>query len=55
MLDATYFTGWCTLIAFTGFHVINWQFTDTEKNASWTALIEHVPAPEPQSSMAMGH
>ncbi|SMX77890.1 MULE transposase domain-containing protein [Brevibacterium sp. 239c] len=46
MLDGTYFNGWCVLIAFTGRHVINWQYTDAEKRASWTALLEHIPAPK---------
>lgn len=45
MLDGTYFNGWCVLIAHTGTHVIDWQWCDQEKTASWTALIERIPAP----------
>ena len=45
MLDGTYFNGWCVLIAYTGKHVIDWQWCDQEKTASWTALIERIPAP----------
>jgi hypothetical protein len=45
MLDGTYFNGWCVLIAYTGTHVIDWQWCDQEKNASWTALISRIPAP----------
>ncbi|WP_209323989.1 IS1249 family transposase [Brevibacterium renqingii] len=45
MLDGTYFNGWCVLIAYTGTHVIDWQWCDQEKNASWTALINRIPAP----------
>lgn len=45
MLDGTYFNGWCVLIAHTGGHVIDWQWCDQEKTASWTALIERIPAP----------
>lgn len=43
MLDGTYFNGWCVLIAYTGTHVIDWQWTDQEKRASWTALISRIP------------
>lgn len=45
MLDGTYLNGWCALIAHSGTHVIGWQWTDTEKIASWTALIERIPPP----------
>lgn len=45
MLDGTYFNGWCVLIAHTGHHVIEWQWTDQEKTASWTALIERITPP----------
>ena len=45
MLDGTYFNGWCVLIAYTGTHVIDWQWCDYEKTASWTALINRIPAP----------
>ncbi|MFE3961289.1 IS256 family transposase, partial [Nocardia sp. NPDC059091] len=45
MLDGTYFNGWCVLIAHTGTHVIDWQWCDREKTASWTALLERIPAP----------
>jgi hypothetical protein len=45
-LDGTYFNGWCVLIASTRTHVIDWQFCDREKTASWTALIERLPAPD---------
>lgn len=45
MLDGTYTNGWCVLIAYTGTHVIDWQWCDHEKTASWTALISTIPAP----------
>lgn len=45
-LDGTYFNGWCVLIASTRTHVIDWQFCNREKTASWTALIERLPAPD---------
>ncbi|MCQ9384533.1 IS1249 family transposase [Brevibacterium moorei] len=45
-LDGTYFNGWCVLIASTRHTVIDWQFCDKEKTASWTALIERIPAPD---------
>lgn len=45
MLDGTYFNGWCVLIAHTGTHVIDWQWCDREKTASWTALLTRIPAP----------
>lgn len=45
MLDGTYFNGWCVLIAHTGCHVIDWQWCDREKLASWTALLARIPAP----------
>ena len=43
MLDGTYFNGWCVLIAYTGAHVIDWQWTDREKRASWAALLSRIP------------
>lgn len=45
MLDGTYFNGWCVLVAYTGQHVIAWQWCDREKHASWAALLQQVPAP----------
>ena len=45
MLDGTYFNGWCVLIAYTGEYVIDWQWCDREKIASWTALLCRIPAP----------
>ena len=46
MLDGTYFNGWCVLIAHTGTHVIDWQWCDREKLASWTALLTRIPPPD---------
>ena len=46
MLDGTYFNGWCVLIAHTGTHVIDWQWCDREKLASWTALLARIPSPD---------
>ena len=46
MLDGTYFNGWCVLIAHTGTHVIDWQWCDREKLASWTALLARIPPPD---------
>ncbi|MDO5745989.1 MAG: IS1249 family transposase, partial [Micrococcaceae bacterium] len=45
MLDGTYFNGWCVLIAYTGSHVVAWQWCDREKHASWSALLQRIPAP----------
>lgn len=45
MLDGTYFNGYCALVAYNGTHVVDWQFCDIEKNASWTLLLQHLPAP----------
>src|SRR5699024_2945526 len=44
-LDCTASSGWCVLTADTGTHVVDWQWCDQEKNASWTALISRIPAP----------
>ena len=46
MLDATYFQGWCLLVAYTGKHVIAWQWCDQEKKTAWQALLERLPAPD---------
>ncbi|WP_309850149.1 IS1249 family transposase [Falsarthrobacter nasiphocae] len=46
MLDGTYFNTWCALVAYTGEHVVAWQFCDREKRASWAALLEMIPAPD---------
>ncbi|MGG5173786.1 IS1249 family transposase [Pseudarthrobacter sp. J1763] len=45
MLDGTYFNGWCVLIAFTGTHVLDWQWCDQEKKIAWQALMKRIPAP----------
>lgn len=45
MLDGTYFNGWCVLIAHTGRYVVDWQWCDRERTASWSAFIEPIPAP----------
>lgn len=45
MLDGTYFNGWCVLIAYTGTHVVDWQWCDHEKKAAWVALLNRIPAP----------
>lgn len=45
MLDGTYFNGWCVLIAHTGRYVVDWQWCDRERTASWSAFIERIPAP----------
>jgi len=45
MLDGTYFNGWCVLVAYTGDHVVAWQWCDREKHASWSALLQQLPAP----------
>ncbi|NWN87699.1 MAG: IS1249 family transposase [Micrococcaceae bacterium] len=46
MLDGTYFNGYCVLVAYNGAHVVGWQYCDREKNASWTLLIQDLPAPD---------
>ena len=46
MLDGTYFQGWCLLIAFSGSHVLGWQWCNRESKAAWSALLERLPAPE---------
>lgn len=33
------------LVAYTGEHVIAWQWCDREKHASWSALLQYIPAP----------
>lgn len=45
MLDGTYFNGWCVLVAYTGSFVVDWQWCDREKHASWSALLQRLPAP----------
>lgn len=45
MLDGTYFNDWCVLVAYTGNHVIAWQWCDREKHVSWSALLQQIPAP----------
>lgn len=45
MLDGTYFNGWCVLIAFTGTHVLDWQWCDQEKKIAWQTLMKRIPAP----------
>ena len=56
-LDGTSFNGWCGLIACTGTHVIDWQWTAQEELASWAPLLaqrqadcDHAHTPE-----AAGH
>lgn len=46
MLDGTYLQGWCLLIAFSGQHVLGWQWCDRESKAAWGALLQRLPAPE---------
>ena len=46
MLDGTYFNGWCVLVAYTGTHVVDWQWCDKESIASWSALLERIPPPD---------
>lgn len=46
MLDGTYFNGWCVLVAYTGTHVVDWQWCDKESIASWTALLERIAPPD---------
>lgn len=46
MLDGTYFNGWCVLVAYTGSVVVDWQWCDREKHASWSALLQRLPPPE---------
>lgn len=43
MLDGAYFNGWCTLNAYTGEHVIDWQWCDREKTSP--GLIIRIPDP----------
>jgi len=45
LLDGTYFNGWCVLVAYTRSRVIDWQWCDREKHASWSALLARIPAP----------
>ncbi len=45
ILDGTYFNSWCVLIAYTGTHVVDWQWCDHEKKAAWVALLNRIPAP----------
>lgn len=46
MLDGTYFNGWCVLVAYTGTHVVDWQWCDKESIPAWTALLERIAAPD---------
>ncbi|MGV2855488.1 IS1249 family transposase [Glutamicibacter sp. AGC84] len=46
MLDGTYFNGYCALTAFNGKHIIDWQFCDREKIASWTHLLQGMTPPQ---------
>ena len=46
MLDGTYLQGWCLLIAFSGQHVLGWQWCDRESKPAWTALLHRLPAPK---------
>lgn len=43
--DATYFQGWCLLIATDGRHVIDWQWCDQEKKIAWLEIFTAWPAP----------
>lgn len=45
MLDGTYLQGWCLLIAYSGQHVLGWQWCNQESKPSWVALLERLPAP----------
>lgn len=45
MPDATCLQGWCLLVAYTGTHVIAWQWCDQEKKTAWEALLTCLPAP----------
>ncbi|MGP9527053.1 IS1249 family transposase [Glutamicibacter sp. AOP5-A2-18] len=42
MLDGTYFNGYCALTAFNGKHIIDWQFCNREKVASWTLMLQRM-------------
>jgi hypothetical protein len=47
-LDGTYLAhGWCLLVAINGAtgQMIAWQWCDSEKTASWTALLSRIPPP----------
>ena len=46
MLDGTYFNGWCVLVAYTGMHVVDWQWCDKESVASWGALLDRMTPPD---------
>ncbi|WP_418906632.1 IS1249 family transposase [Glutamicibacter endophyticus] len=46
MLDGTYVNGFCVLTAYNGRHITDWQFCDREKTASWTLLLQRIPAPQ---------
>lgn len=46
MLDGTYFNGYCALTAFNGNHIIDWQFCDREKTASWTRMLQRMAPPQ---------
>ena len=46
MLDGTYFNGYCVLTAYNGEHVIDWQFCDREKTASWTRMLQRMTPPQ---------
>lgn len=46
IVDGTYFSSWCVLVAHNGRHVIGWQWCASENKAAWGALIRRFPAPD---------
>ena len=62
-LDGLYLSSrWCILIALGDGHVIDWQWCDKEKTASWQALLERIAPPQlvildggPGAAAALAH
>lgn len=46
MVDGTYFSDWCVLIAHDGKDVIAWQWCTEESKTAWGQLIKRLPAPD---------
>lgn len=45
MIDGTYMSGWCILVAFNGKHVLGWQWADKENKTAYIQLLSRFPPP----------
>lgn len=46
MIDGTYMSSWCVLVAFNGKHVLGWQWADKENKAAYIQLLSRFPPPD---------